>query len=219
MMLAAFALAIATQPPATPAPVLRQGVSVQMPVTRNAVPMPAADAAGAVVVAVTANGALYWDVTRVSPPQLAEKLKTIDSPPKLFLKADARAPWEAVGTVLDALRAAGIPAAQLLTAQKDASDAQTAVVPPKGLEVFIGPAQPGALSVLLRAPQPSPLSVAGDSVALPALADNLAARLRGRAQRLIAIGAGGPVPFGEVIAAIDAGRAAGALVFLSPPGR
>jgi hypothetical protein len=52
---AVFAAVIAAQTPA-----LRKGVSVQMPVTTNAVAMPDADLVDSLVVAVTFRGAVSW---------------------------------------------------------------------------------------------------------------------------------------------------------------
>jgi hypothetical protein len=52
---------------AAPTPALRKGVSVEMPVTMNAVAMPDADLADSVVVAVTLRGALFLEVTAVTP--------------------------------------------------------------------------------------------------------------------------------------------------------
>jgi biopolymer transport protein ExbD len=52
-------------------PVLRKGVSVQMPVTTNAVLMPNADSADSVIVAVTFRGIVYLEVTKVTPAQLS----------------------------------------------------------------------------------------------------------------------------------------------------
>jgi hypothetical protein len=48
---------------------MRKGVSVQMPVTTNAVAMPDADLPDSVIVATTAGGAVFFDVTRVLPGQ------------------------------------------------------------------------------------------------------------------------------------------------------
>ena len=56
---ALLAAAIAAQTPA-----LRKGVSVQMPVTTNAVAMPDADLADSLVVAVTFRGTVFLEVTK-----------------------------------------------------------------------------------------------------------------------------------------------------------
>ena len=60
---------------AAQAPVLRKGVSVQMPVTAHAVLMPNADSTESVIVAVTFRGFVYLEVTKVTPGQLTEQVK------------------------------------------------------------------------------------------------------------------------------------------------
>jgi len=92
---------------------LRQGVSVQMPVTTNAVAMPDADLADSIVVAVTFRGTVFLEVTAVTPAQLSGKVKSrlIGHPGKrVYLKGDARTPYSAIVEVLAALRAAGVNA-------------------------------------------------------------------------------------------------------------
>jgi len=132
---ALLAAAIAAQTPA-----LRKGVSVQMPVTTNAAAMPDADLADSLVVAVTFRGAVFLEVTTVTPAQLSGKVKALltGRPGKrVYLKGDARTPYSAVVGVLDALRTAGVNAPILLTSQHDSTDAS--YVPPMGLEVLLPP--------------------------------------------------------------------------------
>ena len=69
---ALLAAAIAAQTPA-----LRKGVSVQMPVTTNASAMPDADLADSLVVAVTFRGAVFLEVTAVTPADLSGKVKSL----------------------------------------------------------------------------------------------------------------------------------------------
>lgn len=120
-------------------PPMRMGVSVQMPVTSNAVAMAAADAADSQIVAITASGKLFWEVTPVTPQQVTDKAKdALAAQPsrRIFLKADARTNFSAVAEVLEALRKAGAEALVLLTSQRDASDSATYVLP-KGLEIHL----------------------------------------------------------------------------------
>ncbi len=131
-------------------PVLRPGVSVEMAVTRNAVPLPEADANDARVVAVTASGKVYLDVTAVQPEELASKLKGTAN---IFVKADSRAAFAAVAKVLEALRQAGLSRPLLLTSQNARAESGRPV-PPVGLAVNTGAAgTPGsAIQAVLRAP-------------------------------------------------------------------
>jgi hypothetical protein len=111
---------------------MRQGVSVQMPVTTNAVAMPAADAPDSLIVAVTAQGKIFWEVTAVTPAQVTERAKGARK--TVFLKADARTAYSVVAQVFAALRDAGVESVVLLSGQRDANDSPTYVLP-KGLAV------------------------------------------------------------------------------------
>src|SRR5438270_8261683 len=126
-------------------PVLRKGVSVQIPVTTNASAMPDADLADSLVVAVTFSGAIYLDVASVTPAELSGKLKAQFSghPGKrVYIKGDARTPYSTVLDVVDVLRAAAIPTPILLTSQHDSANAS--YLPPMGLEVQLSPPPPDA---------------------------------------------------------------------------
>src|ERR1017187_9856407 len=143
---ALLAAAIAAQTPA-----LRKGVSVQMPVTRNAAAMPDADLADALVVAVTFAGNVYLEVAKVTPAQLSGEVKTLltaHPDKRVYLKGDARTPYSTVAEVLEALRTAGVKAPILLTSQHDSTNAS--YVPPMGLEVLLSPAPDAAESVTLK---------------------------------------------------------------------
>lgn len=196
-----FVAAAAAQTPA-----LRKGVSVQMAVARNAVAAPDADLADSLVVAVTFRGAVYLEVTTVTPAQLSEKVKAeLEGHPgkRVYLKGDARAPYSTMAEVLDALRTAGVNAPILLAAQHDSTD--TSYVLPKGLEVLLAtPAPDAAKSLTLKVGN----GQASDT------------ELTQHAQRdkQVVLQVDGTVPFGEVVHAVDVCRATGAKVFLATPG-
>src|ERR1035437_6502747 len=79
-------------------PALRPGIHVQMAVAHNAVEMPAADKEDATVVTVTASGRIFLGTRPVEAGALADvKASTV------YVKADARAPYQNVLAVLDAL--------------------------------------------------------------------------------------------------------------------
>ncbi len=121
---------------------LRKGISVQLPVTSNAVPMPDADQQDSLIVSVTDGGSVYFGLDPVSPAALAERLKgglSNQTEKKIYIKADARTRYANVVKVLDAVRTAGVEASTLLTAQQESSEPGTVVLP-KGLEVLVGPA-------------------------------------------------------------------------------
>ena len=199
---ALLAAAIAAQTPA-----LRKGVSVQMPVTTNAVAMPDADLADSLVVAVTFRGAVFLEVTTVTPAQLSEKVKaqlTGHPGKRVYLKGDARTPYSTVVEVLDALRTAGVNAPILLTSQHDSTTAS--YVPPMGLEVVLPPPAPDAAqSVTLKA---------GNGQASDA-----ELKQHARRDRPVVLQADGTAPFGDVVHAVDVCRAQGAKVFLATPAK
>src|SRR5262245_50989106 len=117
---------------------LQAGVSVQLPVTGNAVSVPRADNPDALVVALTADGATYLGVERVAQPVLADRVKTILSArtdKTLYIKADARVPYARVVEAIDAVRNSGVDVLTFLTAQQDAGSRRT--VAPQGLQMRV----------------------------------------------------------------------------------
>ena len=119
---------------------LQRGVSVQQPVTSNAVAVPNADKQDALVVALTADGSVYLAGNRLSAAALADRLRSMFSTRNdktLYIKADARVPYASLVEVIDAVWKSGIEGLTLLTAQRDASDQGSKPVPPKGLEMRI----------------------------------------------------------------------------------
>jgi hypothetical protein len=109
-------------------PVMRKGVSVQMAVAPHAVEMRAADEEDATVVAITAEGKVYVGVQPADTAALG-KLKA----GTVYVKADARVPYQNVLTVLDALR--GRPVVLLTASPKNAPKGQ--IVPPYGVKLTV----------------------------------------------------------------------------------
>jgi biopolymer transport protein ExbD len=182
---------------------LRKGVSVQMPVTANAVAVPDADLPDSLVVAVTSRGTVYLEVTTVTPAQLSGKVKAeLERHPgkRIYLKGDARTPYSTVAEVLDALRTARVNAPILLTAQRD--PAETSYLQPKGLEVLLPPPARGA-------ERPTVLK--------PGNASDAELKQHAQRDQPIVLQADGKAPFGDVVHAADVCRGAGAKVFLAAP--
>ena len=111
-------------------PVLRPGVHVEMAAASHAVAVPAADALDARVIAVTANGKLYLGIKSVEIGALKDL-----SPGPVYVKADARVPYQTILTVLDALR--GRPVV-LLTAPPLSNPDKGQIIPPYGIDVISG---------------------------------------------------------------------------------
>ncbi len=117
---------------------LQRGVSVQLPVTGNAVAVPKADNQDALVVALTADGATYLGVDQVDTSALTDRVKKLlsaRSDKTLYIKADARVPYARVVAVMDAVRNSGVDVLTFLTAQQD--PAGNRPVSLKGLEMRV----------------------------------------------------------------------------------
>ena len=139
LMMAAIPGAVVAQQAGGSVP-LHRGVSVQMPVTRNAVAVPNADTQDALVVALTADGTTYLRADPLPTPALADRVRSILSTRNektLYIKADARVPYARLVEVIDAMQRSGVEGVTLLTAQQDAADQGNRVVPPKGLQMRV----------------------------------------------------------------------------------
>ena len=211
-------------PVAAQSPVLRAGVSVQLPDASNAVPMPDADKQDSLVLAVTASGRVYFGITPIGPADLAEKVKgglTGQTGEKLYIKGDSRTPYAGMAKVLDAVRKAGIEAPNLLTAQRDSPEPGKPI-PPKGLEVLVGPSLPSAsesivVQVLNTGQQPT-LSINNQRISLDKLQATLKQLFQDRGLKSVVLRADERLPFGDVVRVIDTCRSAGAKVFLATAG-
>ena len=102
-------------------PVLRPGVSVEMPVATHAVEVRAADGQKATVVAVTASGKVFAGIEPIEPAALSKL-----SDATVYVKADSRVPYQSVVAVLDALRGKTVV---LITARPGNSTSQGYVAP------------------------------------------------------------------------------------------
>lgn len=199
---------------------MQRGVSVQLAVTNNATPMPEADNEDAWIVTVTADSAIYFGTDPVTPASLADEMKRRprNRAQKLYVKADARAPFANVERVLEAGREVWFETAVLLTAQPGVSESGT-VVAPNGLEVLIGSTPPAAavatvVQLLNPAHQGPLLKVNGGEIPWSALESTLRRHFQKGDAKLILLKADRQLPFGQVVQAIDTCRATGAQVVL-----
>jgi biopolymer transport protein ExbD len=209
---------------------LQRGVSVQLAVTSNAVPMPDADDANAWIVAITADGSLYLGKDPITPPdnlyydmksRLDKETKSRPRNPteKLFIKADARVPVAFLYRVLAAARALDFDAPVLLTSQPE-SAAPGAILPPRGLEVRIATASSARSIVVevLSSEQPSPkVKINEEDIPWNKCQDTLKRLVEVQAENLIVIKSGGAVPFAQLAPVIDVCHSTGATVFLEMP--
>jgi|SRR5271157_3096513 len=118
---------VAAQEPAQPA--LQQGISVKMATASEAVAMPAADAEDATVITLTAEGKLFLGVQPVTADALARVTAST-----VYVKADARVPFQQVLTVLNGLHGHSVV---LLTAAT-AKPIPGKITPPYGVRLTVG---------------------------------------------------------------------------------
>lgn len=140
---------------------------------------------------------------------MAEKIKGLSgqTEKKLYIKADARTPYANVVNVLDAMRTAGVEAPNLLTAQQDSSEPGT-LVPPKGLEVLVGPPLPSGSDAIV-------VQALNSGQRWPTLKIN---NEQNRSEKVVPLKADGLLPFAHVVQVIDMCRSMGAKVLLVTPG-
>jgi biopolymer transport protein ExbD len=222
--LVAATLVTRAAPVVAQSPVMQQGISVQLAVTSNAVPMPGADTEDALIVTVIKNGGMYFGIDPITSDVLAERLKSTQSnkPKKtLYIKADTRTLYLNVVKVLEAARSAGADSPILLTSQPESSKTRSWVVP-KGLQVELDPPA-GMESIVvqvLTSRQPS-TTVKIDKEEVPwAALQNTLSRIvphNGR-EKVVLLKADDNMPFGQVAKAIDVSTASGAWVVLVKPG-
>jgi biopolymer transport protein ExbD len=198
---------------------LRKGVHVELAVTRNAVAMPEADEEGAVIVAVTHSGSVYFGIDPITPAALAEKPGLFGQ--KLYVKADARTPYANVAEVLEAVRKAGVTAPNLLTGQQETPEPGK-LVTPKGLEVRVGPPLPsGAESTvvqILNSDERQPLlKINNQDIPWANLESRLRQLLQKQSEKVVLVKADGVLPYTHIVHVIDVCRATGAKVFLATP--
>ena len=109
-------------------PALRKGIAVQMPVANHAVEVRAADGPNATVVVITANGKVFTGIEPTEPDALSKL-----SAETVYLKADSRAPFQVVLTVLDALRGKSV----VLIAASSANVDRAKILWPHGIKMIV----------------------------------------------------------------------------------
>ena len=199
---------------------MRPGVSVQMAVANSAPAVPDADDSDAWIVTVTADGSLFFGTDRMTREELGNWM--ISHPrkrgQKLYVKADARTQYADVLNVLEAIRSIGVDAPTLLTTQLD-SPQPGIVLPPKGLEVLVGPTLPAGVvatvvQLLDSGQQGHTLKINNDPISWPALQSTLEEHFRKGDERVILLKAEARLQFADVVDLIDTCHAAGAKVVL-----
>jgi len=200
-------------------PPLQRGISVQLAPATNAEAMPEADDPNAWIVTVTADSVLYFGTTPVTSEGLYYKMKARSHklPKKLYVKADARAPYSSVERALAGAHAF-FESVVLLTAHPELAKPGS-IVAPQGLEVLItAPAAGLKPSVELQAAAPgnATLTVNHEPVAWDVLPRTLDSLLQDR-EKVVPLEVTGTVPFAQVVHVADVCRSAGVRVVLPVP--
>jgi len=199
-------------------PVLRQGISVQMATTSSAHAFPEADNQDAWIVAITAEGRLFFGVKPVTLESLLEAMKATPRrrDQSLYVKADGRTSFGNIEKVLGAAKIDWFESAVLLTNQNEGQRPGT-LVTPKGLEVVLGAAPSDSILVRVRSTgQPSPAVTVNDQeVSLSDLQTMLNRALQNRSTRVIRLQADDGLGFAQVAQVIDACNSVKAKVSIS----
>ncbi len=112
----------------TQQPVMKQGIHVQMAVSKHAIEIPAADKPNATVVTLTAEGKLFLGVQPVDVDALGNLQRST-----VYVKADSRASYQQVLNVISALR--GFPLVLLTEPVVKAESGK--ITPPYGLRLKV----------------------------------------------------------------------------------
>lgn len=195
---------------------LQPGISVQLAVTSSAAPVPDADNEGAAIVSVTESGSVFFGINPITPAALAG---TMAGRQKLYIKADARTAYANVEKILAAAHAAGLTAPILLTSQSDPSGPGM-MVPPKGLEVLLGPPSPAEATLvqIANSGQQTPtLRVNNRPIPWANLQNLLTQLFQNRPEKVVLVKADGVLSLAEVVHVIDVCRSTDAKVVVATP--
>jgi len=205
---------------------VEEGISVELPATRNARAMPEADREDALIITVTADGSLYRGVNPVRSAALIEEVKASLSErtdKKLYIKADARTRYANVEKVLDIARRAGVLAPILLASQRDSSKSDTPVAP-RGFAVLVVPpfsasSEPIVFELLDSGQGWPALEINHQNIHWTAFDSTLSRLLENRAEKVVLLKADARLPFALIVDVGDRCRLIGAKVTLLVPGR
>lgn len=202
------AMTLATNMPSASAqaPALQKGISVQMAATSNATPMPAADNDDAWIITIGADGKLFFGTDLVNADALMNdvRIHPRKRDAKLYIKADARAPFSSVYNVMKISRSAYFESVIFLTNQNE-TPALGKMISPQGLEVLISPPRASAVVVELHnsgQPQPA-VKVNNQEIARSNLQTMLNQSLQDNRNRIVEIKADGSLLFAQVAQVID----------------
>lgn len=198
-------------------PPMQKGVHVDMAVTNYAQPIPAADENDAWVVAVTAEGKLFFGVHPASSHELMEQMKV--NPRRrdqnLYIKADARASFAGVKAALEAARENKFDSPVLLTEQRGSAQPGT-LAPPKGIEVTVKPSHSSDTIVvqLFSSGTGSPTLTVNNQRLPWSELDSTLQRLVQHSGQIVQVEANDAVSFADVMRVVDQAHGSNATVAL-----
>jgi biopolymer transport protein ExbD len=220
-LIAVTSSVLAVSHPGGQAPSMREGVSVELTSTSNATAFPAADEADAWIITVTADGNLYFGVKPETPEQLQQEMKITPRrrDARLYIKADARAPFSAVKQALHLAHEDLFETAVLLT-QQPQNEPSRAALPPRGLEIHLAlPSANSAVVQLEDSGSATPrLKVNDQDTPWSGLESALSQAAGGQKRATVVIEADGSLPSAPVIRVIDVSRSSSANVAISLMG-
>lgn len=96
------------------APMLQTGIDVQLPETRNAKDVNPEER---IILSISREGYIYYGSEEINFYSIPDRLKKDAKSPKdsIFLRADKDVKWNAIVSVIDAVRGAGFNDIQLVT--------------------------------------------------------------------------------------------------------
>jgi biopolymer transport protein ExbD len=190
---------------------MQRGVSVEMASANYAQAWPQADDSDAWIVTVDNSGQLYFGIDPMTPEELKQWM--IRHPrkrdQKLYIKADARAPYASVEKALNVASDAEFAELVLLASQRDGSSAPGTVVSPEGWEVAVDGVSHDAQTVVVEvtgSPNGPTVEINHQPVAWESLPDRLRelAQDKDTNQKSILVEAYGRATFAQVARVIDA---------------
>jgi biopolymer transport protein ExbD len=186
-------------------PALQRGVGVQEARTSHATAMPGADQDDAWVIAVTADGKLYFGAEELTVESFWDTMKKTPHRRDAgwYVKADARAPFATVEKVLELGRVA-FENVGLLTSQSQRVPAGSIALP-MGLQVGLNPQADAVVVQVHSGPTGPTVKVDGQDVSWAELPSVLA----GKSGKAAVIKADGQSAFGNIAGVLDACAGAG----------
>jgi biopolymer transport protein ExbD len=200
---------------------MTRGISVQLPAATSAVAYADADAPNAAIITIGADSHIFVGIKPVPLNLVAQQIKETyqNHPAQLYVKADARAPFEVVKEVLNAAHAASFETAVFLTVPSEPA-VPGSTVPPMGLKIRLTapPSTVTAVRLHYASGRPTPAFWINNQTLPWSRLQTLHDVLQTEKQKSVVVEADGKVQFDSIVRVIDVGHAAEAEVYVSLAG-